>query len=143
MEIKLEELAGGAFQENVQKAVEKVVANLLDPNTPWKNKRAVTAKITFTQNEDRDDCSCDISVETKLAAVKPMETKFAIGKDLKSGEVYAQEYGRQIRGQLTLDDIQPKSIIVDGKTVNSETGEITEEPKNTESVVDFRAAKKA
>lgn len=139
----MEELAGGAFQENVQKAVEKVVANLLDPNTPWKNKRAVTAKITFTQNEDRDDCSCDISVETKLAAVKPMETKFAIGKDLKSGEVYAQEYGRQIRGQLTLDDIQPKSIIVDGKTVNSETGEITEEPKNTESVVDFRAAKKA
>ena len=140
MEIKLQDLVGGAFQENVQKAVEKVVANMLDPNTPWKNKRAVIAKITFTQNEERDDCNCDISVETKVASVKPLGTKFAIGKDLKSGEVFAQEYGRQVRGQMTIDDIKPKEsvdVVVDDKVVDSETGEIKEQ----NNVVDLRRAK--
>jgi hypothetical protein len=135
MQIKLEELADGAFEENVQKAIEKVVANLLDPNTPWKNKRSVTAKISFTQNEDRDDSTCDISVETKLAPVKPVGTRFAIGKDLKTGEVFAEEYGKQIRGQMTINDVQePKTVVVDGKEVETETGEI----KN-DTVVDFKA----
>lgn len=135
MQIKLEELADGAFQENVQKAIEKVVANLLDPNTPWKNKRSVTAKISFTQNEDRDDSTCDISVETKLAPVKPVGTRFAIGKDLKTGEVFAEEYGKQIRGQMTINDVQePKNIVVDGKEVDTDTGEI-----KSDTVVDFKA----
>ena len=143
MEIKLQDLVGGAFQENVQKAVEKVVANMLDPNTPWKNKRAVMAKITFTQNEDRDDCNCDISVETKVAAVKPLETKFAIGKDLDTGEIFAEEYGKQVRGQMSLSDIKPKEesvdVVIDDKVVDSETGEI----KN-DQVIDYRdIAKKA
>lgn len=135
MQIKLEELADGAFEENVQKAIEKVVANLLDPNTPWKNKRTVTAKISFTQNEDRDDSTCDISVETKLAPVKPVGTRFAIGKDLKTGEVFAEEYGKQIRGQMTINDVQePKNIVVDGKEVDTDTGEI-----KSDTVVDFKA----
>lgn len=80
MEISLQELAGGALQEKVNQAFEKVMQNMQDPNTPWKNKRKITVGITFAQNEDRTDCTCDISVDTKLAAVKPVSTKFCTQK---------------------------------------------------------------
>ena len=87
MKVNLQELAGGALQENASRALEEVVKNMQDPNTPWKNKRVVTIKLAFTQNEDRDDATCDISVEKKLAPVKPVETKFMLGKDLRRSMV--------------------------------------------------------
>ena len=80
--IDLAELAGGALQEKSQKALQDVFENMQDPNTPWKNKREVVIKLKFTQNEDRDDATCEISVEKKLAQPKPVETKFALGTNL-------------------------------------------------------------
>ena len=85
--------------------------------------------MTFTQNEDRDDSTCEISVDTKLAPVKPVETKFSLGKNLKTGEVEAVEYGPGIKGQMTLSDIIPKEdVVIDGKVVDTETGEIKDNP---------------
>ena len=121
----LQEIAGGALQEKANQALQQVLNNMQNPNTPWKNKRAVTIKMTFTQNEDRDDSTCEISVDTKLAPVKPVETKFSLGKNLKTGEVEAVEYGPGIKGQMTLSDIIPKEdVVIDGKTIDTETGEI-------------------
>lgn len=138
--VNLEEFAGGALQEKFDDAVDKVLANMLDPNTPWKNKRKIAVEITFEQNEDRDDSSVNVSVVTKLAPVKPIGTRMAIGKNLKTGEVFAEEYGSQCRGQMTMDDYQKQQETeVDGKTVDTETGEIMDDSR----VVDFRAAKQA
>lgn len=120
--LKLQEVAGGALQEKAQQALSKVFENMQDPNTPWKNKRVVTIKMAFTQNEDRDDSTCEISVDTKLAPVKPVETKFSLGKNLKTGEVEAVEYGPGIKGQMSLDDYQTTGA--DGRTVDTETGKI-------------------
>jgi len=124
--LELKEMAGGALQEKANQALQEVFKNMQNPNTPWKNKRAVTIKMAFIQNEDRDDSTCEISVETKLAPVKPVETKFSLGKDIQTGEVEAVEYGPQIIGQMSLDDMQKKEVEVDGKTVDTETGEIKE-----------------
>ena len=107
--VKLEEFAGGALQEKFDDAMEKVLTNLMDPNTPWKSKRKISVEITFTQNEDRDDTVVNISVVPKLAPVKPIETMMAIGKDLATGKVFAEEYGKQIRGQMTLDDYEKQT----------------------------------
>ncbi len=139
MTVSLEDLAGGALQENASKAIEEVIKNMQDPNTPWKNKRVVTIKLAFTQNEDRDDATCDISVEKKLAAVKPVETKLSIGKDLKTGKVYMQEYGPGVKGQMSFEDLDSaqNNIVVDGKNVDAETGEI----QDGQQVVDFRKVK--
>ena len=134
--VKLEEFAGGALQEKFDDAMEKVLTNLMDPNTPWKSKRKISVEITFTQNEDRDDTVVNISVVPKLAPVKPIETMMAIGKDLATGKVFAEEYGKQIRGQMTLDDYEKQKLaekqptesreeIVEGNLVDVETGEIT------------------
>lgn len=122
--LDLENVAGGALQEKAQQAIAEVVENLQDPDTPWKNKREVVIRLAFTQNEDRDDATCEISVSKKLAQVKPVETKFSIGKDLRDGNIYMEEYGPQVRGQMCLDDWQ-KEQIVGEDVVDTDTGEVT------------------
>lgn len=133
--VELKELVGGALQEQFSKSFEKIVENLQNPNTPYKNSREITIKLKFTQNEQRDDVKCAVQVSEKLAPQAPMETAFAIGKDLKTGELYAEEYGKQIRGQMSIDDFQNDS----GKAVDTETGEIIED--HTSNVIDLRKAK--
>lgn len=91
--VNLNELANGALQEQFGRAFEKVVENLQNPNTPYKNAREIVIKLKFTQNEQRDDVKIGIHVSEKLAALAPTETSFAIAKDLKTGEVKAQETG--------------------------------------------------
>ena len=138
--VNLETFAGGALQEKFDDAMEKVLVNMMDPNTPWKNKRKITVEVTFEQNEDRDDSTVNVSVVPKLAPVKPVSTRMSIGKDLETGEVFAEEYGNQCRGQMTLDDYQgQRNQAVDGRTVDTETGEIREGSR----VIDLRETKQA
>ena len=131
--ISLEEMVGGALQEQFEKSFLRVVENLADPNTPFKDCRKISIELKFTQNESRDDVSCAIKVSEKLAAQAPMQTAFAIGKNLKTGELYAEEYGRhaQVKGQLSVDDVEDIPV-------NPDTGEIIGEPKGV--VIDMRKA---
>lgn len=138
--VELQELVGGALQEKFSKSFEKVVDNLQDVNTSFKTKRKITITLDFTHNENRDDVSVNVSVVEKLAPSAPLATKFAIGKNLATGESYAEEYGRQIKGQLSFDDMtqpQPVQKTADGKLVDTETGEIIEAAEET-GIVDFR-----
>ena len=129
--IELEELACGAMQEQFSRAFERVIENLQNPNTPYKNAREITIKMKFTQNEQRDDVKCGISVTEKLAPNCPMETGFAIGKNIRTGEVYAVEYGRQVKGQIAMD----MEAEADAEEIDAETGEISQ--KN-DGVIDLR-----
>lgn len=138
--VELQDLVGGALQEKFAKSFEKVIANLQDPNTPYKNKRQIQITLKFQQNENRDDVHVGIEVIEKLSPQAPMETAFSVGKDLRTGDLYAEEYGKQIKGQMSLNDYQ--TVQIDGNTVDTETGEIIEENKK-ETVVDFRNAKQA
>ena len=126
--IALQDLVGGALQEKFEKAFAKVVENLLDVNTSYKIKRGITIKLTFDQNEARDDVSVSVDVSEKLAPQAQMKTSFYIGKDLKTGDVYAEEYGKQIRGQMSLDDYETKDEVqeIDGNKVNVNTGEVVQ-----------------
>ena len=136
--LNLGEFVGGALQEKVNTAMQKVLENMRDPNTPWKPKRHINIRISFTQNEDRDDMAVAVSVDTKLAPVTPVLTRMAVGKDIRSGKVYAQEYGRQIKGQMSLDLGQqaPGAVVeVDGDLVDKDTGEVVED-----KVIDLRRA---
>ena len=133
MKVSLEEIMGGGLQEQFTKSFEKVIANLADPNTAFKPCRKINIELKFTQNEARDDVSVSVSVKEKLEAQAPMSTAFMIGKNLKTGEMYAEEYGRhnRLKGQTTIDEMK----------VDPATGEVQEEqPKTNASVVDFRRA---
>ena len=57
MEISLQELAGGALQEKVNQAFEKVMQNMQDPNTPWKNKMSCSSTSSFFWYASRNGLS--------------------------------------------------------------------------------------
>lgn len=130
--IKLQELVGGALQEKFIRALENVIENLQNPNTPYKNKRNITIKLTFEQNEARDDVKVNIDVQEKLAPQTPLHTSFAVGRDLEDGSLYVEECGKQIKGQMNLSDIE-------GKQVDTDTWEIIGEDSG--KVVDLRKAR--
>lgn len=128
--IELKNLVGGALQEQFSKAFDKVIENLQNPNTSYRNARKITIELKFVQNEARDDVKCAVSVSEKLATQSPLETSFAIGTDLKTGKLYAHEYGKQIKGQMSVDDVL--------NNVDVETGEILDTPADSNNVIDLR-----
>ena len=132
--MELRELVGGALQEQFAKSFEKVVENLQNPNTPFKNSREINIKLKFTQNERRDDVKCGVLVAEKLAPQSPMETAFSVGKDLKTGELFAVEYGKQCTGQGSMDDLGRE----ENPVIDTETGEIIGKP--IDNVIDLRNA---
>ncbi len=133
--IELKDLVGGALQEKFNKSFENVIENLQDQNTPFKLKRGITIKLSFEQNETRDDVTVSIDVSEKLAPQAGMKTSFSIGKDLRTGELFAEEYGRQVKGQMNINDYAVEKI--DGQVVDTSTGEIIGDNTGNK-VLDFR-----
>lgn len=126
--VSLEKIAGGALQEKFSQSFEKVINNLSDPNTSYKEERKITITLKFAQNETRDDVICSLAVVEKLAAHKQTKTSFAIGKNLRTGDISVEEYGKN---QISLDDLN----------VDTETGEIIEEEKEEKAegnIIDLR-----
>ena len=109
LNIDLENLAGGELAEKFEDAMKKVVANMMDPNTPYKNKRKISINLSLEQNENRDDVAIECTVNTTLAPVKSATTRMTIGKDLRTGELYADEYGSGIRGQAKIQDYEDET----------------------------------
>ena len=108
LHVDLSQLAGGTLQEKFDREITRVIDNMQDPNTPFGEKRKITINISFVQNEMRDDAKIEISLNSKLAGVISAKTNFAMGKDLKSGEVMVNEYGKQIPGQMSFSDLGQK-----------------------------------
>ncbi len=133
--IELKDLVGGALQEKFNKSFENVIENLQDQNTPFKLKRGITIKLSFEQNETRDDVTVSIDVSEKLAPQAGMKTSFSIGKDLRTGELFAEEYGRQVKGQMNINDYAVEKV--DGQVVDTSTGEIIGDNTGNK-VLDFR-----
>ena len=123
--IDLKEMVGGALNEKFQNSFKRLMENMQDVNTPYKDKREINIKMVFVQNEARDNIMAKIEVKEKLAPQAAMTTQFDVGKDLRTGEIFAEEYGKQLKGQISMDQEEPEPV------VDVETGEI----------VDFRKAR--
>ena len=130
--IELKNIAGGALQAKFNKAMEAVVANLLDPNTPSKDKRKITIEMTFVTDEERTQVASTVSVKQKLAPLHPINPQFGIGKDLKDGGNFIEEYGQHLPGQLALNENVNEQTI-NGQVIDTDTGEVLES-----KVVDYR-----
>lgn len=144
--IDLNTFANGAMQEKFDIALENVLKNLHDPNTSFKVKRGITIDIGFTQNEVRDDAKVSISIKTKIAPVIPIETSIGMGKDLQTGNIEIQEYGKQIKGQINIDEMDipghTKKVAGQMKGYDPSTGEIFDpEDDNSDNVVNLRNAR--
>jgi len=91
--LSLETLGQGAAVERFNLALQDVLTNIQDVNTPAKTKRVVTLKATISPTEDRDIGNIVVEVVPKLAPIKPFDVRVRVfmGRD-KDGKGRATEY---------------------------------------------------
>lgn len=106
--LTLATLCGGAVQEKIDRALEKVARNILDPNTDIKKKRTITLKVVLKPDEDdREDVEVTADVTVSLAPELGVTTKFFVNKDLMNDHVTIMEHKKgEIRGQLDFSDVE-------------------------------------
>lgn len=100
--LSFENLGCGAAQEKFEEALSKVLADIMDPNTPPRAVREINLKMTIKPSEDRTSGDVEIFCNAKLAPDKPFPTRIFIGQDV-SGNPEAHEINS---GQL---DLFPKA----------------------------------
>lgn len=144
--INLEALAGGAFAEKLNEALVQVAENIQNPNTEATTKRQIQITIKFAPNKTRQLVSTQIAVTTKLAATEAIDTQMIMGVNMRTGQIEIAEYDGQIRGQMSLSDLEapaeapepaavqqqaPTGKPLDLKNRNKQPEpEATEEPEN-------------
>lgn len=145
--INIEQFSNGELTQQINREMEAVARNIADPNTEAKTARKITVTITLKPNEQRDFITTSITTKSTLAPTLGAVTALGIRKDLKTGEVEVGEIGNQIPGQMSITDVevqQPAGPVqeIDGKAVNTETGEIVGQASGG-NVVDLRKAREA
>lgn len=145
--INLETFANGAFTAQVNRAIEEVTKNIQDPNTEPGATRKITVTIGFKPNQERNFVATGVQTKTTLAPALGAVTALSMGKDIKTGQVEAVEVNTgQIPGQMSIADTPGVQLSesdteevaeINGKTVDTTTGEIIMEQEN--KVIDLRA----
>lgn len=87
--LTLENLGKGAAEEEFQEALKVVLANIRDPNTDWKLKRAIVMTVTFLPEESRSESKFAVTFSKKLAPMKPFASTILFG--MVEGELVAKE----------------------------------------------------
>ena len=122
----LETFAGGELSRQINRDIEAVMRNVVDPNTDVKAKRKITVTIEFKPNEQRNFITTNVNSKPTLAPALGAVTALGVQQDLTSGAIEVAEIGSKI----------PEATVkVEGKTVDTETGEIMEKGSK---VVDLR-----
>ena len=100
-EVNILELAKGAIQEQINGEVDRVMANILDPNTDAKATRKLSITLTFKPNENREVVSCSAQAKSTIAPIKAITTSIFVEAD-KSGKPRASELTKNDPNQLDM-----------------------------------------
>ena len=65
-------MARGAFEERVDYEMDKVIQNILDPNTKATAKRKITLTIELTPDDERRTIGVSVTAKSTLAATCPV-----------------------------------------------------------------------
>lgn len=127
--IDLNQFAEGALAERFNEEVQKVLANIADPNTEPKKKRTVNITVSlYSSDENRDVINAEVVAKSKLLPAKEVQTKLLMDAD-EHGNIIGRELHSGVKGQMFLDN--------DGD-VAQDTGEKIE---NKDRVISFRESK--
>jgi len=99
---QLDELMDGALTERFNREMERVLANVFDPNTNPKAKRQIQIIIDVAPNERRDAAVLRVDVKTKTAPPVAIEQTVFLHMD-DAGNVTASEITREVPGQIGMD----------------------------------------
>ncbi|VTT01419.1 hypothetical protein [Streptococcus dysgalactiae] len=133
IKLDLSAIGEGGLQEKVDKELEKVFDNILDPNTDIKTKRKLTITLTMVPDETREVVSTSMEVKSSLAPQTGVATTVLVGQ--KDGKVYANELKSKIPGQTYFDE---------QATLRTDIGQPIDDLERgiNEDVIDFNKQKK-
>ncbi|HEP1658265.1 TPA: hypothetical protein VLM68_000991 [Streptococcus pyogenes] len=133
IKLDLSAIGEGGLQEKVDKELEKVFDNILDPNTDIKTKRKLTITLTMVPDETREVVSTSMEVKSSLAPQTGVATTVLVGQ--KDGKVYANELKSKIPGQTYFDE---------EATLRTDIGQPIDDLERgiNEDVIDFNKQKK-
>ena len=134
IKLDLSAVGEGSLQEKVDKELEKVFDNILDPNTETKTARKLVITLTMKPDDARQTVGTTMEVKSTLAPQTGVATTVLVGQ--KDGKVYANELKSTAPGQIYFDD---EAVL---KTDIGEPIESLEKSIN-EDVIDFNKQKKA
>jgi hypothetical protein len=114
--LTLENLGGGAASEMFSGSLEKVIENIVNPNTKADTVRTITLKMKIKPDKkQRTLCVVELSCEEKLAAVLPFETVMFVGMD--QVVAVATEYSPQQQTLFDQSQQQQETPKGDGKVI--------------------------
>lgn len=109
--VSLETLGRGAAVEKFNQELARVVANILDPNTPPEKARAVTLKVTIKPDKNRLAASVKIECTSSCAPADGFATQFFMGRS-KTGQIIAVE--QDPRQMSLLEEAAQAPRVVEG-----------------------------
>lgn len=68
----------GAFEERVDYEMDKVIQNILDPNTKATAKRKITLTIELTPDDERRQIQVSVTAKSTLASTNPVATSLYV-----------------------------------------------------------------
>lgn len=134
IKLDLSAIGEGGLQEKVDKELEKVFDNILDPNTDSKTARKLTITLTMKPDDSRQTVSTAMEVKSQLAPQKGVATTVLVGQ--KDGKVYANELKSTVPGQTYFDE---------NAVLRTDIGQPIDDLDKgvNEGVIDFNKQKKA
>jgi predicted KAP-like P-loop ATPase len=101
--LTISNLAKGALVEQFEGELEKVLDNIVDPNTAAMKVRKITITLEIKPNEHRNMADIKFHTKSSLIPANAVSTAILINKDT-SGNVEAAELGQEVFGQMKLDE---------------------------------------
>ena len=71
--LKIETLYGGGAVERLQEEIQRVIANICDPNTPAKKARKIKLELVVKPNEQRNMAEVVVNTSSTLCPPEPLE----------------------------------------------------------------------
>lgn len=105
------ELCRGAMLERFDYEMEKVVDNILDPNTPATKPRSITLTLTLKPDGDRKQIFHETVVKSKVQPTNPISGSVAVMPD-HNGELSLVEMVPQIPGQVNMSNEEQREPTV-------------------------------
>jgi len=110
--LTLSNFGQGAVNEIFDRELQRVLKDIMDPNTEATAQREVNLKIVIKPDEERDLGVVGVKASSKLAGSRNFTSKLAFGHN-KAGKVEAREC---FSGQRSLFDKDDKKVVpINGK----------------------------
>ena len=109
--ISIDQLAGGGASERIQRELNKIAENVLDPNTKADATRTLTIQLTIKPNKQRQVGDAELVVKSSLASAAGLPTSFIFDWDKDGKPVMAEMNTGKDPNQTAISD---KGEVVDG-----------------------------